>query len=139
MNIEFVSKDDNYSSTYYRFEIKDYQTPTEDRYAKIVNVSIKGESMCFINKSYNNQIYIELYDDALNPEDFVFESIGLSEYRKSSWGAGISNILKVFGIGFLVTLGLVALSGIIFVSIFFSIRHVRRVKDDDSLPPPANG
>ncbi len=137
-NIEFVSKDDNYSSTYYRFEIKDYQTPTEDRYAKIVNVSIKGESMCFINKGYNNQIYIELYDDTLNPEDFVFESIALTKYRQMNGLMGdMAKLLRWMGIVMLAGLGFIAVSAAIFFPTFFGIRKKRRA--NAQIPPSENG
>ena len=137
--VEFVSKEEisDKEQTYYTFKIVDYKAPSKERYSPLITLSIKGEKMCYLAKfeGKNNQFTLDLSDSSLVAEDFAFESIDLTIYY--TYGISLNGLLTIFGILSLISFGAICFGGIIFVSIFFSIRGVKKRKDDMPLPPPS--
>ena len=141
-DIEFVSKKMENDWTKYTFHANDYQTPEQTRYGKLITVSIKGEKMCIFQIVGNDDISIWLFDDSLEADDFVFESIALTKYRQSN---GFPNIqlddiaIVVFRwivYVILIAAGVVAVSAAIFLPTFFGIRKKRRA--NAQIPPSEN-
>lgn len=136
-DIEFVSKEVEHDWTEYNFHANDYQTPEQTRYGKLITVSIKGEKMCIFQIGGNDDIRILLFDDSLEADDFVFESIALTEYHQMNGLMGdMAKLLRGMGIAMLVGLGFIAVSAAVFFPVFFGIRKKRR---NESSPPNDSG
>ncbi len=137
--VEFVSKENNDKAdfTYYNFKIIDFKTPSKEKYTGLFNVSIKGEKMAFhaTPAGKDNSFSIVLYDSSLQAEDFVFDTIDLTEYH--THGIGLDGLFAIIGIFVLIGIGISMFGGFVFMCIFFSIRGVKKRKDDMPLPPPS--
>ena len=136
-DIEFVSKEVEHDATEYTFHANDYQTPEQTNYGKLITVSIKGEKMCIFQSGGYDDIRIVLFDDSLEADDFVFESIALTKYHQMNGLMGdMAKLLRGMGIVMLVGLGFIAVSAAIFFPVFFGIRKKRRA--NAQIPPSEN-
>lgn len=114
--IKFIEKETIKDGAYYSFEISDFFVEGSDYYyyAKIFDVTIKGEKYSFIDNNQNNILLFGLKDDTLTAQDIIIDNLyvirgdstGKKETEKLLQGLGWFGISCLIGLGVFATVGI---------------------------------
>lgn len=105
----------------YRFEIEEAEMPESGYYTKVIDCTVDGNHVAFINPGQDTSFSLALLDKTLVEEDFVFNRVFLIEgpgpYPEGSIYGVLGDVLSGILIIFLVVIGLALIAPAIIIPI----------------------